>query len=89
MPYGYGHEGAWFGAMWGIPFMGLLIMLAVFAVVVWGIYTLVRAVGGRRGPEALPRAAPRDPALDALRERYARGEIDRETFERMRRDLET
>lgn len=28
-----------------------------------------------------------DRALEILRERYARGEIDRETYERMKRDL--
>lgn len=83
MSYGYGHEGFYFGAMWGIPFMGLLIMLAVLAVVVWLVFGLIRAASGRRGSEA----SPRDPAMDALRERYARGEIDRETFERMREDL--
>ena len=30
----------------------------------------------------------RDPALDVLRERYARGEISREEFEARRRDLD-
>jgi putative membrane protein len=33
------------------------------------------------------RPAPRDAALDVLRERYARGEISREEFEARRRDL--
>jgi len=30
-----------------------------------------------------------DRALEVLRERYARGEIDKETYERMKRDLES
>lgn len=68
--------------------MGFIVMLAVLAAVVWVVYTLVRAAGGRRDIGASP-SATRDPALDALCERYARGEIDRDTFKRMRRDLET
>jgi putative membrane protein len=35
----------------------------------------------------LARQFRRDSAVDALRERYARGEIDREEFEARRRDL--
>lgn len=67
--------------------MGFLIMLTVFVLLIWAIIRLVRAATGRPAPETLLRS-PRDPALDALRERYARGEVDRDTFERMRRDLE-
>ncbi|AOU98831.1 hypothetical protein BI364_13455 [Acidihalobacter yilgarnensis] len=83
---GYGSDG-FFGAMWGMPVMGLLGMLLILIVVVWVIVTVARAGWGRQ--EQLPLDKPiRDPALDMLRERYAQGEIDRETFERMRRDLE-
>jgi putative membrane protein len=51
----------------------LLVLVALGAAVWW----LVRR----------ERPAPRDPALDALRERYARGEITRDEFETRRRDL--
>jgi putative membrane protein len=51
----------------------LLVLVAIGA----GIWWLAR----RR------HAASRDPALDALRERYARGEITRDEFEARRRDL--
>jgi putative membrane protein len=41
---------------------------------------------------ALRQAGPKEPAsrwpLDILKERYARGELNREQFEQMRRDLE-
>ena len=42
---------------------------------------LVHGLVGALAPER------RDRALEVLRERYARGEIDKETFERMKRDL--
>ncbi|AFH38234.1 SHOCT domain-containing protein [Thermus thermophilus] len=67
----------WCGNGWGMgwwgPFFGLLwfVLLGLF------LYWLVRALVPER----------RDRALEILRERYARGEIDKETFERMKRDL--
>lgn len=72
--WGWGHHG--FAMGW----MGLL-ELALLGLLV---YLLVRAVG-RSAPPAPPRE---DRALGILRERYARGEIDKETFERIRSDLE-
>ena len=63
--------------------MGLLILLAVLVLAGLAAGSLMRA-GRTRGTQgALPHAA----ALEVLRERYARGEIDRETYQRMRDDL--
>jgi putative membrane protein len=55
----------------------LLIAIVLVAAVVW-------LVGGEfaRGP------GPAKSALDILKERYARGEIGKEEFERKRRDLQ-
>lgn len=57
--------------------LGSLLWLLVLVAIGLGIWWLVRRM----------RPTPRDPALDALRERYARGEISREEFEARRRDL--
>jgi uncharacterized membrane protein len=40
-----------------------------------------------RWPRGIARPSAGDPALEALRIRYARGEVDRETFMAMRADL--
>ncbi len=58
-----------------------LFWILVIALVIWLVY---RFAGGARGPGAPPSA---DRAEAILRERYARGEIDRETYERMLEDL--
>lgn len=82
------HSGGMYGlgsTMWGIPIVGFLVMLAIFAVVVWVIVSIARSAGGHRDT---PTPSGRDPALDVLRERYARGEIDSQTYERMRHELE-
>ncbi|MGH7341219.1 MAG: SHOCT domain-containing protein [Candidatus Rokuibacteriota bacterium] len=66
--------------MWGMPAMmlvGAFVWILTLVLIGLGIWWLVRGLG----------AARRDQALDLLRERYARGEIDREEFEARRRDL--
>jgi putative membrane protein len=66
--------------MWSMPAMmliGAIVWLAVLVAIGLGVWWAVRQL----------RQARRDPALDTLRERYARGEITREEFEARRRDL--
>lgn len=68
--------------MWGAWGVGMMFMMLVFwAVVVIGIVLTVRWLVGQ-SREARP-----DRALEILRERYARGEINREEFETKRREL--
>jgi len=74
MWYMHGGTGWWmvFGGLWMILFWGGLI-----ALIVWGINRLAR-----RG-SAADKLAP----LDIAKERYARGEITREEFEQIKKDL--
>lgn len=73
---GWGPYG--YGMGWGG--FGMLLELALLVLLV---YLLVRVFSRSPGGEG------RDRALEVLRERYARGEIDKETFERMGRDLKS
>ena len=80
-----GHMGgAWHGWFFG-PLMMVLLLAAVVALVV-----LVLRWLGPHGPSqgASPTAAGGRTAIDILKERFARGEIDREEFEERRRVLE-
>lgn len=80
-----------FGGMMGAGLAfgsgGLLMML--FGVLVIGgiVLLIVRAVG--QGSRAAPGGAqPQEAPLEILKQRYTRGEITKEQFDQMRRDLE-
>lgn len=77
-----GMMGGWMATiMWINLLFGLGLLALLIIGVVAGIRWLMKSQnlsGANRGP---------DRALELIRERYARGEISREEFERMRRDL--
>ena len=71
------------GWMWGLGMgFGGMVMLAFWGVVIVGVILLIRSVGGAQG--ALWHETP----LNLLKRRYAAGQITREHYEQMRRDLE-
>ncbi|PKP78222.1 MAG: hypothetical protein CVT81_05120 [Alphaproteobacteria bacterium HGW-Alphaproteobacteria-3] len=86
--YGYGHHmmdwgGGWYGMIFGPP-----IMILVLAVVIALAVLLVRWLGGPWPGGQPQQHQPRERTpLDILKERYARGEIDKEEFEERRRVL--
>jgi putative membrane protein len=68
--------------MWGAWGFGMMLMMLVF----WGLI-IVGLVLGIRWLVSQGRESRSDSALDILRQRYARGEIDKEEFEAKKRDL--
>ncbi len=72
----YFHDGmGWwmvFGGIWMVVFWGGLI-----ALVVWGVKKLTERNGS---------SSKRDP-LDIAKERYAKGEISEEEYQRLKKDL--
>jgi putative membrane protein len=81
--YGYGPHMMWWGGGYGMIF-GPLIMILVLAAVIAAAVLLVRWVGGPWPATAPSHHTP----LDILKERYARGEIDKEEYMRRRADLQ-
>ena len=70
------------GGGWGWGLFGFLHMFLWWILIILGIVVLARWLGSSG-----PRHGSRDSALDILRERYARGEIDKAEFEARKRDL--
>jgi putative membrane protein len=67
---------------WGAWGVGMMLMMLVF----WGVI-IVAIVFGIRWLVTQGGAPRVDTALEILRHRYARGEIDRQEFEARKRDL--
>lgn len=68
--------------LWGAWGFGMLLFMFVF----WGLI-IAGLVLGLRWLANQTRESRSDAALDILRQRYARGEIDKEEFEAKKRDL--
>ncbi len=75
----------WGGGMWVFPIVGLI----VFLFVVYFLFTRVFTGGGIRGGWSGPGTGNpgTQTPLDILKTRYAKGEITREEFERMKKDI--
>lgn len=67
------------GMGWGMPFFGLVSWILIIV----GIVVLVRWLMGSKENEV------QESPLGILKRRYARGDIDRETYERMKKELES
>ncbi len=79
MAYGWGwHEQGWGPGMW---IVAVVAMIAFWSLVVFAIVMLVRHFGRPAGtaPGGSP---PGDDAVQVLRQRFARGELDEEEFQR-------
>ncbi len=78
--FGYGWGGMLVGSLMMLLFWGSLIALVVIA---------VRAFTGSGSSSNTGQAGSSETALNILKKRYARGEINKEEYEGIRRNLET
>ncbi|MEM2941852.1 MAG: SHOCT domain-containing protein [Candidatus Bathyarchaeia archaeon] len=70
--YGYGYGLSWLGAL-----LRILLVIIFLALIAFGIYYLVGATKPAAGGRA----------LEILKERYAKGEISKEEYERIKQEL--
>ena len=73
---GYGAYGGW----------GLLMSIFWWALIIVAVVALVKWLGGCRLGKCWHSGQEKSP-LEILRERYAKGEIDKKEFEEMKKDL--
>ena len=80
----YPGEHFWWGGWWMFPMAMPIIMIIVALVVV---YFLFGRSGYRPPWDRYPSGRETETPLDILKKRYARGEIKKEEFEQMKKDL--
>ncbi len=80
---------SWFGGPWAGGWFGggilmMLPMLLFWGLVIWGGFVLVRKLQTSQDNR---QAFASPTALEILKQRYAKGEISQEEFEKMKQDL--
>jgi putative membrane protein len=74
-----------FGSGAGVTSSPLFFLLS-WGLVMWGIVALVRGLSQPSGSDSV--SSRPDSALEVLKKRYARGEINKEEYEEKKKDLE-
>ena len=72
--------------MFGMGFASLFGILAMF-LIGWGLFNVLGTNRNTAPPFLTSGNYPGQDALDILKQRYARGEISKEEYQRMRADL--
>lgn len=82
----YGPHMMWNGGWWYGMFFGPILIIVFIGIAVAVVVLLIRWLGGSIPGTGSFAQTARDP-LDILKERFARGEIDKEEYEERRRVL--
>jgi putative membrane protein len=86
--YAWGPHIMWWGGGWYAMIFGSLFMILLLALLIAAVILFVRWLGWPwQGTMPTHHAPPGRTPLDILKERFARGEIDKEEFEERRRVL--
>jgi putative membrane protein len=85
IPMMWGYD---FGWGWFLMLFGMVLWIALLVVLVWALTRWLTTRTSRLVPPPSSGMQSGPTALEILRQRYARGEIDTATFEQMRAQLE-
>ena len=85
--YGNWHMGRWMMDGWGMGWFGMIFMIIFWGLIIIGIVLLIRWLIQTTGSRGSSGVSTGSKAMDILEERYARGEITRDEFESMKRDI--
>ena len=81
------HMGRWMMDGWGMGWFGLIFMIVFWGLIIVGLVLLIRWLIQNTSSKAHSGVSTGPKAIDILKERYARGEINRDEFESMKKNL--
>jgi len=88
--YGDWHMGPGMMDGWGMGWLGGIFMMAIWVLIIVGLIFLIRwLVHNTRSDSRPASGGGSSRPLDILKERYARGEIDREEFEEKKAHIQS
>lgn len=81
------HMGQGMMGNWGMGWFGMIIMLLFWVLVIAGIVVLIRWLVHSTGSRNRSNVGTGSQAMDILKERFAKGEIGRDKFESMKKEI--
>lgn len=78
--------GGWGGGWFGGGLIMMIMMVLFWGLILWGGFVLVKKLM-QQSQDNRP-VTLSQPALDILKQRYAKGEISRDEFERMKKEID-
>lgn len=75
-----------FGSM-GLFGFGSIFMFLFWGLIIWAVFALMRQGGCGHSGDSHNKSDGEKSSLDTLKERYAKGEIAKEEFERIKKDI--
>ena len=81
------HMGRWMMGGWGMGWFGMILMLIFWGLVLAGIVLLIKWLVQTKAGRERSGLNTGSNAMEILKERYARGEINRDEFESIKKDL--
>ena len=85
--YSNWHMGRWMMGDWGMGWFGMIFMLFFWVLIIAGIVFLIRWLAQNTGSRKRADACAGSQAMDTLKVRFAKGEITRDEFESMKKEI--
>ena len=81
------HMGRWMMGGWGMGWFGMIFMIIFWGLIIVGLVLLIRWLIQNTSGKGQTGVRTGSNALDILKERFAKGEISRDEFESMKKDI--